>query len=168
MSTFKLAIKNGDPEKWVLVFFFGWPHHHAHWESGFDRHAKCTVLRESQMDLDIFLEKKASRVHLNWPLRMAILKNQFWSFFSYLSEDNSVSIHQKWICVAVCFVFVRSLYVDVHCQFLWKNIQWLENCLNLIAQLCLSSENDAIEVHQELGHSKCGGQEILRLADILA
>ena len=51
---------------------------------------------------------------------MAILKNQIWSFFFYLSEDNSVSIHQKWICVAVCFVFVRSLYVDVHFQFLLK------------------------------------------------
>ena len=168
MSTFKLAIKNGDPEKWVLVFFLlTSPVMHLE-KSGFDRHAKCTVFRECQRDLDVFLEKRVSRVHLNWPLRMAILKNQFWSVFSYLSKDNSLSIHQKWICIAVWFALVRSLYVDVHCQFLWKNIHWLENCLNLIAQLCLSSENDAIEVHQELRHSKRGGQEILRLADILA
>ena len=50
-------------------------------KSGFDRHAKCQVLRESQTDLDIFLEKRVSRVHLSWPLRMAIPKNEFWSFF---------------------------------------------------------------------------------------
>ena len=94
------------------LFWFTSPSKHTEM-IGFHRHGKCTILRESQTDLDVFREKRVQRVHFQCPLRMAIPKNQFWSFFPHMLQGNIAINDQKWIGVAVWFVFVRSLYVDV-------------------------------------------------------
>ena len=81
-------------------------------------------------------------------------------FFGSLQshEDYSDQSRENWSFTVFRYGFTKFRWYFF--LFFWNSIRWLENWQNLIAQLRLSSENDAIEIHQDLTHWNLADKKI--------